>query len=119
MATRILHNIATGEITEIEVDNAYILANRPNNVLISIPQNSYLVGQNAIITLQLVTPVLTNASQTNLTDNLAISMQFGDIVQTVNLVNGTFSDTINFVYAGTYIYKCLDLPSNELIIGVS
>lgn len=119
MATRIVHNIATGEITEIIVDNAWILANRPNNILISIPQASYLVGQSAVVTLQLVTPLLVDNTQSNLTNNLAISMQFGDIIQTVNLVNGAFSDTVIFSLPGFYTFKCLDLPSNELIIGVS
>lgn len=119
MTTRIVHNLETGVMEEIEVDNAWILANRPNNVLISIPQSNYLLGQSAVVTVQLVTPHLVDGTQTNLTNNLAISMQFGDSIQTINLVNGAFSDTLQFVTVGNYVLKCLDLPSNELIIGVS
>jgi hypothetical protein len=118
MRTRIVHNLETGQVEEIEVDNVWILANRPPNIALSIPQNSYGVGQSAQLSAQLTTPELTDFTTQNISENRTVRLQIGDITQTVNLINGVWSDTLNFTLAGTYQIICLDLPSNELIIQV-
>lgn len=115
----------TGEIIGEErqnvvfpVDNAWILARQSKQIVLSIPQLQYTVGQSASLTAQLTTPELVDYSVQNLAENLSIQLQIGDVIQTVNLVNGQWSDTVNFSYAGVYLVKCLSLPSNEITITV-
>jgi len=116
--TRLIVNTATGETETIEVDNAYILARQSNTILLSA--NLLQVATNGTITLtaHLRTPELADYSYQDLTDNRPIKLQLGDTVTTVNLVNGLWSDSLQFVVAGSFEILCLDLPSNSLIIEV-
>lgn len=103
----------------IEVDNAWILANRPPVIALSIPQLSYSVGQSATLTAQLKTPELADFSQENLSENRTVQLHVGDASISANLVNGVWQDTLNFAYAGTYRIECLDMPSNILEVVVT
>lgn len=116
---RTVVNCTTGEKTEIPVDDAWILANRPSQVIVSLPQANYALSDTPMLSVQLKTPPLTNGQQNNLSENIAISLQIGDVVVSVNLVNGAWSDSLQFVLAGNYLIKCLSHVGNELVIGVS
>ena len=117
--TRIEHNLATGQVATVEVDNAWILANRPSTVHLSASALSVAVNGTITLSAQLKTPELADFSQQNLTDNRPIQLRLGDTIQSINLVNGFFSDSLPFILAGTYRLECLDLPSNVLVIEVS
>lgn len=117
--TRLIVNCTTGEITEVPVDDAWILANRPSQVIFSLPQASYALNATATLSVQLKTPPLANGSQQNLSDNLPIQLQVGDALVNANLVNGAWSDTVDFVMIGTWRISCLSHVGNELIVEVS
>lgn len=119
MRTRLVVNAETGETETIEVDNAWILANRPPVIALSIPQLAYSVGQSATLTAQLKTPELADFSQENLSENRTIQLHVGDASISANLVNGVWQDTLNFAYAGVYRIECLDMASNVLEVVVT
>ena len=103
----------------IAVDNAYILVRQSSTVLLSADLLSVAVNGSIQVSAQLRTPELADYSYQNLNDNLAISLRLGDVTQTVNLVSGQWSDTLQFVEAGTYLIECLSLPSNSLTVVVT
>lgn len=103
----------------IAVDNAYILARQSSTVLLSADLLSVAVNGSVQVSAQLRTPELADYSYQNLSDNLAISLRLGDMITSVNLVNGQWSDTLQFVEAGTYLIECLSLPSNSLSVVVA
>lgn len=104
---------------EHPVDNAWILARQSSTVLLSADSLAVAVNGSIQLSAQLRTPELADYSYENLTDNLAISLQLGDVTQTVNLVNGQWSDSLQFVLADTYLIECLSLPSNVLTVVVT
>ena len=103
----------------IAVDNAYILARQSSTVLLSADLLSVAVNGSIQVSAQLRTPELADYSYQNLSDNFAISLRLGDMITSVNLVNGQWSDTLQFVEAGTYLIECLSLPSNSLSVVVA
>lgn len=117
--TRLVIDCTTGQTTEVPIDDAYIIAHRSKELELTISQSSLAVNASATLSAQLYTPPLTDNLRDALTDNLSISLQIGDVQQTVNLVNGAWSDTVSFVTAGSYKISCLSLPSNELTVEVS
>lgn len=119
MRTRIVVNAVTGETETIPIDNAWVLANRPSVLELSITQSVLLLGQSATLTAQLKTPELADFSQNNLSENREISLQIGDVITSVNLVNGAWSDTLIFAYAGAYRIECLSLSSNIVEVVVA
>lgn len=118
MATRIVHNLTTGEAETIEVDDAYILAHRSSVVVISVSATQVAVNGTLDITAQLLTPILADGSQNPLNQSILLEMQLGDMQQVVSFVNGQWADSLQFVVAGVYRISCLDLPSNEISIEV-
>lgn len=119
MLVRIEHNALTGTMQEIPVDDAWILANRPSQVELSANDLSLAVGESLTLSAQLYTPPLLDGNRQALTTALSIEIQLGDIVQSVSLVNGQWSDSIQFVAAGQYLIYCLSHPSNQVSIEVS
>ena len=101
------------------VDNAYILARQSNTVLLSADSLNVAVNGSIQLSAQLRTPELADYSYQNLSDNLAIELRLGDVITSVNLVNGQWADTLQFVAAGTYLIECLSLPSNSLSVVVT
>lgn len=116
--TRLIVDTLTGETQIIEIDNAYILARQSNTLLLSASVSQIAVNGTINLTAQLRTPELADYSYQNVAENRAITLQLGDTVITVNLTNGAWSDSLQFVAAGSFTIKCLDLPSNELSIEV-
>lgn len=118
-SVRIEHNATDGTIQEIPVDNPWILANRPSQVELSADNLTLAVGGSLNLSAQLYTPTLIDDNRQILTSALSIQLRIGDIVQTVSLVNGQWSDSVQFVAAGQYLIHCLSHPSNELVVEVS
>lgn len=120
MKTRLVHNVATGEMDEIPVDDAWILANRKPQIEITIADTNKIVGESEAISIQLMTPELSDNSRNAVSEASTVTMQFGDVTQDVVLdSNGAWSDTLEFVEAGTYIIKCLSHHSNEITVEVT
>lgn len=119
MVSRIIHNAQSGETETIEVDNAWILANRPAQVALNLSNPNPALNETITLSAQLKSHPLTDDSQVNLNDNVAIRLQIGDIVQDAQLVNGVWSDSLQFVLAGDYTIRCLSHVSNEITVLVS
>lgn len=116
---RLTHDLGTGKIEELDVDDAYIIANRPSQILITMANTSLEENTIETISIQLVTPTLTNGAQENVAQALDAVMQFGDMVATISLDNnGAWSQDVPFVALGTYVIKALSHPSNEVLVEV-
>lgn len=119
MLTRIEHNAEIGAIEIVVCDDAWILANRPKEVQLSVTSASLNAGQSTTLSVQLYTPMLNNGNRNPLSENLSIKMRLGDVEQDINLVGGVFSDSLQFITTGTYTLSCLSHPSNPIEVVVS
>lgn len=104
---------------EYPVDDAYILAHRPPTILLTASALNVAVNGTITLSAQLRTPELADFSYQNLGENRAITLKIGDVVQVVNLVNGFWSDTLQFVIAGNHVISCDDLPCVPITVVVT
>ena len=118
MKTQIVYDIETQTKTVVEIDDAFIRANRPNTLEISIEIDDFNVGTEGTITVQLMSPELSNGERVVETDSLDVSMLFGDEAIDISLVDGFWSSPIVLEEIGTFVIRSLSLPSNELKIEV-
>ena len=113
-------NVTTGESIIEAMTDAEILNLHQPQIQITIANTSKLVGESEVVSIQLVTPPLSDDSRNNVAQSETVKMQFGDVIQDVVLDgNGAWSDTMDFVDTGLYTIKSLTHSSNEIIVEVS
>lgn len=112
-------NTQTGEAIEAPVTDEWVLANRSKEVELSAGALQVALNANTLVSIQLYSPPLADSNRQTLNENLTAEIQFGDKAVMVSIVNGVWSDNVQFVKAGTHIIKCLSHPSNSLSIEVA
>lgn len=114
------HNISTGQITQTDADNAHIIANRPNEVQLTLADTSKSVGETEALSLQMRTHTLADDTQSNVSQVATVKLQIGDKEYEITTdANGAWSDTLEFVHVGTYEIKALSHISNTISVVVS
>lgn len=113
------HNVLTGEISIIPVDDAWVLAHFLNELQLTSNLASVTLNGSINLSIQLFTPILNSGSRQALNSNIPFQLKIGLSVINGNLVNGQWSDSIQFVSAGTFEIFATSHISNILSIGVS
>ncbi len=114
MSTRIEVNSQTGQQVEIAVDDAWLLSQRSNYLLLSWD------GMTNTLSAQLQTPILTSTLRDDVLEVSTWRLQIGDIIETIDTdINGQWSDTIQFANDDPYSVYALprtEGKSNEITI---
>lgn len=128
MRMRQVHNVQTGLIEEIEVDDAWMFANRHPLVLLSASSLSVAVNGSITLSAQLQREKA-DYSFENYSQNRTIQIQYGMAIVTVNLVNGFWQDSLDCTHVGSFEIYCpfifdeatqlQNLGSNKLTIEVA
>lgn len=106
VATRIEVNSQTGQAIEIAIDDAWLLSQRSNYLLLSWD------GATNTLSAQLQTPILTSALRDDVLEVSTWRLQIGDIIEAIETdINGQWSNTIQF--ANDEPYNVYALPRNE------
>lgn len=111
---RMTHNIATGEIEYVELDDAWLLANRPDSLRLSLNKEAITADgiDEATLTMQLINPLGKNKRQrfevTILIDDI-------EIIFTSNK-NGKATEEITTVEVGRFEIQAVNMPSNVVIL---
>ncbi len=112
---------AHGNVTTITVDDVWILANKPNTLLLSIDKTQITANDTgsdvATITVQLRTPILIDDSYDNVVESGDVEIIIEDVPIAVSLVKGVGTQELGSVFAKTYTVRGYSHDStNELTI---
>lgn len=113
------HNVLTGEISNIPVDDNWVLAHFPSELELTSNLTNVALNGSINLSIQLFTPILNSGSRQALNSNIPFQLKVGLTVINGNLVNGQWSDSVQFVSAGTFEIVAISHLSNTLSIGVA
>lgn len=111
---RMTHNVTTGEIEYVELDDAWLLANRPDGVRLSLDREQIVADalDEATLTMQLVNPLGKNKR-----GKFTVVIQIDDLFfEFTSNKNGKVTEGIVTMEMGFFEIKATSMPSNVVIL---
>lgn len=111
---------STGNIVYTPVTNDWVAANKENLLVIELDRSQILSDglDSATLTITLYTPYWVDGTRDIVNSSEAVNFYINEELQTVNLVNGVYSDTITSTSTGTFTFHLEVDPLNKLELEV-
>lgn len=114
-------DVSTGAMTEVPVDDAWVLANLPERIALTVDKTQIQADgvDTATLTAQLTTPLLTDGSAQPIAESRELEFRVNRDPITVTLnAAGRATRTFSGLTPGRYEIECLTLPGDVVVIEV-